>query len=240
MIDGREHSYYQELIPAYALGAADGGERELLETHLRTCEACQALLRDYQQLHEELLYTVPQISARAGLTEELRKRLNRDAIHRSATPREIPFWRRPGLALILAALLLLVITNGYWIGRTVRAERAVTTIAQLTKAPGIALEVSTADSHASGVVYTQAGARVALLCVYDLPTLDATHTYQAWFIRGDERISGGVFQIDGAGYGVLLLQAQEALDNFDGLGITVEPVGGSPAPTTPRVMVGSL
>lgn len=238
MMEGREHSWYEELVPAYALGAADEAERRSLEAHLRLCPECRGRAAEYGELQDALLYSPPPVQARAGLTEDLRMRLRAPA-----PPPRVSWWRsllQPGFALAVAAVALLVITNVYWAGRTAQAEREVAALAQLTQGPGIVLDTPSGDYHASGIVYAQPAGNVALLCVYDLPSLEASKTYQAWLIQGDIRVSGGTFRVDENGYGVLLIQADKPLGEFDGLGITVEPAGGSPAPTTPRVMGGSL
>lgn len=239
MTEGREHSWYEELAPAYALGVADEEERRAMEAHLRTCLPCQTRAAEYGELREALLYTVPTIEARAGLTEDLRLRLQNE----NAAPSRTRWWAslvRPGVAFGLAAIALLLLTNVYWAGRTAQAERQIATLVELTQGPGIVLDPSAEASHASGILYAQPSANVALLCVYDLPELEAGKTYQAWLVRGDTRVSGGTFQVDHDGYGVLLVQSDIPIGEFDGLGITVEPAGGSPTPTMPRVMGGSL
>jgi RNA polymerase sigma-70 factor (ECF subfamily) len=43
-------------------------------------------------------------------------------------------------------------------------------------------------------------------------------------------------KVAGDGYGILLIRSPRLLREYDALGITVEPAGGSPGPTTPRVL----
>ena len=73
-----------------------------------------------------------------------------------------------------------------------------------------------------------------------LPRLDVAHQYQLWLIRGTERRSGGVFSVDEDGYGNLLLNVPKDFKGFTSIGISVEPSGGSPAPTGARVAGGNL
>jgi anti-sigma-K factor RskA len=86
----------------------------------------------------------------------------------------------------------------------------------------------------------QPGSNVALLCVYSMPKLEAGKTYQAWLVEDDRRASAGTFDVNNDGYGVLLINAEKPVSEYQQLGITVEPAGGSLAPTTPRVLGAGL
>lgn len=75
----------------------------------------------------------------------------------------------------------------------------------------------------------------ALLISNGLPSLEADRTYQLWLIRDNQPISGGLFQVDATGRGTLIFESADALNNYDALGITNEPMMGSQAPTTTPV-----
>lgn len=72
------------------------------------------------------------------------------------------------------------------------------------------------------------------------PGLDAAHQYQLWLVRGQERRSGGVFPVGEDGHGNFLLTIPKDFKGFGAIGISAEPVGGSPAPTGVRVASGKL
>jgi anti-sigma-K factor RskA len=222
------------------MGAADSDEARAVEAHLRVCGACRALADEYRQLGDDLLFAAPTIVAPVGMTEDLRKKLNAGS---KPAPRKagwLDFLRRPAVALGAAALALLILTNVYWAGRVGALERQAIDLAALTKAPGISLQVSDTSLHADGVVYVQPDSRKALLCVYALPALEPGKTYQAWLVREGKRVSAGTFDVNEDGYGALLIESEEPVSGFQQLGITVEPDGGSAAPTSPRVMGGNL
>jgi anti-sigma-K factor RskA len=241
----QEHEQVMELIPAYAIDAVDRDERVLVDAHLPACVECRALLADYQALGGDLLFAAPVALAPVGSTEKLRKQLGKQREPPQAAS-WLAFLRRPGFALGIAALALLVLTNVYWAGRVGRLESQADQLAAIARAPGIALRASDATgtgyetSATNGVVYVQPGSNVALLCVYSMPSLEAGKTYQAWLVRDGQRISAGTFGVSRDGYGVLLIDAGKPVTEFQQLGITIEPSGGSPAPTTPRVMGGEL
>jgi anti-sigma-K factor RskA len=236
----RQHDQLIELIPAYAVGAADADETQAVEAHLRVCADCRSLAEDYRRLGDDLLFAAPLAPARAGLTEDLRKKLNPEP---AAAPKRagwLDWLRKPGLALGALALLALILTNVYWAGRVSNLEQQTNDFVALTQADGITLQVADGQTHADGVIYLQPDSTVALLCVYALPELEPGETYQAWLMQDGQRISAGTFDVNEDGYGALLIQAGRPVTEFQQVGITVEPAGGSPAPTTPRIMGGNL
>jgi anti-sigma-K factor RskA len=68
-----------------------------------------------------------------------------------------------------------------------------------------------------------------------LPDLPADQAYQLWVISGDGATSAGVLGRTGD-----LEQVVEGVDDADALGLTVEPSGGSDAPTGDLVLQLSL
>ena len=70
----------------------------------------------------------------------------------------------------------------------------------------------------------------------DFPVLSPDMTYQLWLIRDGQRTSGGLFTVNSWGNGSLVMQLNEPLDNYDAIGITPEPAGGSNGPTAPPVV----
>ncbi len=232
------------LVAAYALGAADPEESRTVEAHLEGCAGCRALLAEYRSLGEDLLYAVPPMAAPVGMAERMRGRLEPP---RSATRRESRLaWLRlrPAAFIVGAAMVLLVATNLYWFGRVrgleQRAASPTSSFSWLSSSAGIPLRADGAGSRAQGVVYAPRNGQNALLCVYDMPTLPSDKTYQLWLTQDGKRDSGGLFQVSPAGFGLLVIRAARPLSDYSALGITVEPAGGSPGPTSPRVLGGNL
>jgi hypothetical protein len=215
-----------------------------VETHLPSCAACRALLADYRHLGDDLLFAAPAMAAPPGLTEQMRRRL---AASRSEE-KPAPWWaglRMRSLVPVLGALvLLLAITNFYWVGRVNRLQRQATEqsafLTRLADAPAVPLTADAAAPYAQGVVYRPTDSPVALLCVYGLPALPADKTYQLWLIKDGQRDSGGLFRVTQDGFGLHVIRTERPLSEYSAVGITVEPAGGSPAPTSPRVLGASL
>ena len=171
--------------------------------------------------------------------------------------------RRPGLSVLggrarlaLAALAAaLIIGLGGWNVALQQRNAALATqvreqglVARLLNDPGAAhsLSGSSGDpdypsSGPAGFIYTDPGSDVALMLTYYLPQLPPDKQYQLWLIAPDgSRVSGGLFRPDANGSAELLVRAPAPFGNYRAVGVTVEPAGGSPGPTTPRVVGGNL
>jgi anti-sigma factor RsiW len=155
-------------------------------------------------------------------------------------------------ALVAAALLLF--TNAYWITRLATAPgpdtttpagapREVQVIAGILGGAYQTIALgSTVDGSAgtvATVLYSPASGQAALLSD-KLPVLSADQTYQLWLLpEGASPVSAGVFQptADGTAY---IFEPAGSLDGFSGIAISTEPAGGSPAPTTNPIALGTL
>jgi len=235
------HEAIRDLIPAYALGATDEEEQAEVEKHLKQCAECRILLADYRLLADELLYTAPPLSAPLHLTTDLRRRLAQLSSHRVGK-RVVA--RAGALVALVVSVVLLFVTNLYWWNRTTAIEERVavqaTAIVALAEAPTVTLQGDALAPEAHGVLYYRPEATVAILHVYRMPLVEQGKVYQVWLIRDGQRDSGGLFTVDEAGEGTVLITAPRPLREYKALGITVEPVGGSPGPTSPRVIGGDL
>lgn len=233
-----DHEGVWELLGAYALGAADQHERKAVENHLDVCANCRARLSEYRALTERMQYAIPPRTAAPRLATSLQARVAPVA-QRDPPPTGWLLWlRRPSFALGSLALLLIVLvaTNLYWVDRLNALDQRTTALARLTAATPIALRSEGAGSEGSGALYLYDDAHLALLCVYGLPRLPKDRTYQVWLLKGQQRENGGLLRVNGDGFGVLLIQSSSGLKTYSGLGVTVEPAGGSPGPTSPRVI----
>ena len=93
------------------------------------------------------------------------------------------------------------------------------------------------DQHIYGTLVYDPQGQIAVLNVWGLAPLQEGEDYQVWLIEPDQtRVSGGVFQpMEGFEYTVFVIESPSSLESFTGLGVTVEPAGGSPGPTGERV-----
>jgi anti-sigma-K factor RskA len=97
--------------------------------------------------------------------------------------------------------------------------------------------LSIGDQNVVGSILVDKERNMVALIVWNMPQLDETKTYQIWLIdpKGD-RVSGGIFRPESdQPYTTQIIWPKQSLANFVGIGVTVEPSGGSEQPTGARV-----
>ena len=67
-----------------------------------------------------------------------------------------------------------------------------------------------------------------------------TMSYQVWFIKNGDRISGDMFTVDETGHSQIYFRFQPGYQELTQLGITVEPRDGSPEPTSPVILTAQF
>ncbi len=153
-----------------------------------------------------------------------------------------------GLALLAALLLPIWIVSLQARVRDLTAENDALrqqlltqqeTVAVLTGFDSrvITINGTEARPQARGELVVEAGAGRAVLVVTDLAPLPGDQTYQLWLIQGDSPVSAGTFQVDAQGRGLFPVTGAP-LPSFDAVGVSIEPAGGSAAPTGDIVLLG--
>ena len=108
--------------------------------------------------------------------------------------------------------------------------------------------ISTADDNPygssggpAGYLYADPAGGVGLMNCYWMPKLEANQVYQVWLVKADDtRENGGTFTVDERGNASVVIRAPANFSTYKSVGVTTEPAGGSPGPTTPRVVWTSL
>jgi anti-sigma-K factor RskA len=100
----------------------------------------------------------------------------------------------------------------------------------------IELPATQETSPANAAVLWDPDVNVAMLYAKAFPPLAPNQVYQLWLTTNGQRTSGGLFTVDQSGTGVLIFPIAGPLDSLDSMGITPEPAGGSPGPTSPPVV----
>jgi anti-sigma-K factor RskA len=238
----QNHIAFQENLAAYALGSLDGREAAALEQHLQTCESCRAELADYQRVSSGFLTALPVRPPRPAARRQLQKRLN-GQINRTR-PQFSPSlgqWVLAGLLAALVGLNLLTVSQIY----TLRREQAELLDKHTSEQTAIAMlaypttkTLAFEENGISGSLLVDKQRNLLAVFAWNLATPPAGKTYQMWLIdpHGD-RTNGG-FLVPESGYPFVMtvISSPQPLSNFTGLGVTVEPAGGSPKPTGPRVL----
>ena len=241
-----ECQHMEELLAAFALDALEIDEKNQVEAHLQNCLACQRVLVDYQAVSDGLMAALPPAQPPARIRAQLLAKTapkppkaNWRERWRALLPRVLPI-------TVLAAVLLLVIFNLSLYRRTNQLLQTQEKMAQQNQAYQTAFALLTYpdtqvavidDGEIYGTLVYDPDGQVAVLNVWGLEDLPQGQAYQVWLIEPDEtRISGGVFQSsDELGYLSIVIESPASLDSFTGIGVTIEPEGGSPGPTGPRI-----
>lgn len=236
------HNLFKENLAAYALGALDIDEVPLLETHLETCAECRAELIDYQQVSDGLLSALPPQIPPTTLRNKLAAQL--PGAQETQRPRLAWFLDRWA---VVGAFVLLLGVNIFSFMQIQALQKQQASLAAYLQNDQTAISMLAYPSTQSlplsgegiaGSMLVDKGREVGVLFVWNLPRLETGQAYQAWLIdEQGNRISGGVFAPEeNQPYTTVVIVSPKPLGEFSGLGVTVEPWGGSPAPTGQRVM----
>jgi anti-sigma-K factor RskA len=236
MVNG---DHVNDLLPAYVLEALDEREARQVASHLDKCCVCQEELRQYQEVSGMLSLAVAPAVPPPHLKIALVRRLGQ--VHRPPLQPEkesLPWHIRlraalnstaPALGMVSLLLALVLFAGSLFLWQ--RAGSPPETALPL-------LEFASTEHapEARAVLVMSRDTRTGTLVVDGLNPLAEDQQYQLWLIDNGERTSGGVFSVNQDGYGYLRVSSPRRLGGFDSFGVTVEPLGGSPGPTGPKVL----
>ncbi len=244
--------HVEEYLSAYALDSLDESEKQRVAQHLRSCSDCRRIAAQYEDLVGILALSLPQsepppelrrrvLSAVAAQPHPSQHKLSSfdwGQRFQAAFGRLSPGWALAGLIIIL----LLTLSNLLlWQQTTELQSQLASQSAALQSALRAAPLSGTENApNAVGTLVISLTGEYGVLVVDGLPPLDPDHQYQLWLIVDGQRASGGVFSVNNEGYGALYVKSPAPLSSYQALGVTVEPVGGSPGPTGAKVLGGEL
>ena len=248
-----EHVF--DLLPGYAIDCLDEDDLLKVARHLPHCAVCRAELATYWAAADQIALAAP---PRTPPPELKSKILTRVAPRAAAggpvsSPLAAETRRRPGLldalramfsrpagiafgALALLLVILLAASN-FLLWQRVNEMQARVPPANLQL---VRLAGTENAPQAQGYLMVFKNEPYGTLVIENAPPLGPGQQYQLWLIRDGKRTNGGVFSVSRDGYGVLEVWAEMPLETFPSFGITIEPTGGSPAPTGKKVLGGDL
>ncbi len=150
---------------------------------------------------------------------------------------------QPALAFALGVLLLLNVVSLLQM-RSFQLQQAQLSQQLQSEQTALALlsypGIKTIPINANGITGTlllDDDRNAVALFAWNLPQLPANQTYQAWLIDSEEeRVSLGVFRPDPSlPFTSFSIISSNNIANFVGIGVTVEPSGGSSHPTGRRL-----
>jgi anti-sigma-K factor RskA len=219
----------------------DAKDAAALEAHLQACASCREELVAYRATSDKLLVSLPPQEPSAALRKQIQRHL--PSAQNSARPRLN--WSLSRLAVGIAIVLLLAL-NVFSISqvRTLQAQQAQL-MDQIQNGQMALVMLSYPHTQSfpiqaenvTGSLLLDREYNNAVLILRGLPAIPENQTYQVWLIAPDgERTSAGLVrpQTDIPFLSQPILSAQD-LANFVGVGMTIEPAGGSDHPTGSQV-----
>jgi anti-sigma-K factor RskA len=251
---------FEELLPAYALGALDVDDLREMEDHLAPgCGECRRQLELWERDLEALAASVTPVAP----SETTRARILRFATAAAPSPRRLPWWISLAAAALLAVAVWgvagqlrmrgdverLKVERNSLARQVERLDREVTQARSEAQRASQALQVVAAPGvqsvtlagmgpapQAAGHTYVNPLRHDALFFAFDLPALPQDKTYQLWYIAGGKPVSAGTFAMDPGGMASVKVEQLPAVASIQKWAVTIEPAGGVPQPTGSMVL----
>ena len=239
-------------LDLFALGALEGEERRAATVHLKSCPGCRQSLEHARGRLAMVMMTSPSRPVPPDARRSLLERVERESLRPRRRKRA---WVVP---LLAAAVLLLAVALGVALEVNRRLRGQVDTLraslgatrksaARAERVAGLFTSPHTlkVDLVATGRVALPQGRllfnsrRGLFFYAANLPPVPSSKTYQLWLVPlSGKPVSYGILRPDQSGSAELVSFAA-----FEGgvpaaFALTVEPAGGVPQPTGPKVLVG--
>lgn len=228
------------LVGAYAVDALDDEERAAFERHLAGCAECRAEVASLQEATAALGE-----SAQAAPPADLRSRLLADIktirplppettpVEKSAetvgSVRKLPVRRLlAGLAVAAAVLGVAGVGTAVWQHNTT-SDQTISVAERVLQAADAKRVNVTLPGGVTASVYRSVSEGRAVLVTHDMPAPPSGRVYELWLqTRAGKMVPAGTMGKPGSRPVLLKGDATDAT----GVGITVEPEGGSDSPSS--------
>jgi anti-sigma-K factor RskA len=251
-----DHHHTEDLLGAYSLDAVDDDERFEVELHLDECPRCRQEVDAYREIAAALGHTVDEVP------EDLWERIAEDLVpgpqrqpsltllrtpdRKSSSPRASvtnpPRWRTAWAAAAVAGVAAACVLGAFLAHTNSELTGSRQALGSTSQAAEHALTVkghhviqldSASGTNLAEVVLVPGGKGYVLS--HQMQSLSDGHTYQLWAIENGTPISLGLL---GSHPGAAAFSLGAAKPSA--LALSVEPAGGSVAPTTTPVATGAI
>jgi len=247
--------HVQEILDAYALGAADAADGRAIEEHVADCVRCWEELSKAQQTAALVALTSPLTEAPGSLEARIVEAAARDRAPERAKGAPLLgrvrlSWPSAAGALGVAAAAALAFASFLQIQMndlrnekdelaqalestqdTVEDQAQVITISAASDTRETTMEAVAAPEGAWGEYFWSRSAGGGFIVCHDMPVLPDGEVYQAWFVMDGEQVSAGTFLASEDGGCVYPMKPEEPVRGADGVGVSQEKAGGSESPS---------
>jgi anti-sigma-K factor RskA len=215
------------LSGAYAVDAVDDIERASFERHLASCPTCRAevaSLREASALLADAATTIPPPALRDAVLSDITR-------VRPLPPVTVggPVHRRKWFPALVAAVVLALVGVGGAVWQPWRDDTSQTLSAtdQVLQDPDAQRVSQELPNGATATVVRSAKEHRAVIVTEDMPEPPAGKVYQLWLqTPAEDMVPAGLMP---AGGSTALLEGDA--DDAIGVGVSLEPAGGSEQPT---------
>lgn len=263
------HEQFQENLALYAAGALEREEAQELELHLAECSTCRQELESLQEAAAQIALAVKPVRPPDDFRQQLVARfVNRPAagVAQDAGPIQFParqlpkrgvwFWIPAFAAFLLAVALGMIGVQNRRLtaeNRELESKLAVNQQA-LDNAKRLIHAFTAPDAQRVSLVTAGVSVRPEAKAVYSpqegnlvlladhLSPLPAHKVYELWLLpaNGSQPIPAGTFTPNERGSAGLVLSQFGSGMTAKGFAVTVENEPGSPTPTLPIVISGTI
>ena len=244
------------LSGAYALDALDEADRKRFESHLAESEETRNELTELSDTAVLLGLAVDPVQPPATLKTSIMSALastpqlprltavETPAVFTSAaqSKAQARWFARPVAILTAAAAAVVLIVGGGVVAGTIsqstQQQAQADQLAAINSAADSQRVVSKMTDGATATLVWSAQLKSSALIVDDMAALPSDKVYELWYIDSSGARPAGTFTVGSTGSTWRVLDGKMAAG--DTVGVTVEPAGGSKAPTTtPIVAIAS-
>jgi anti-sigma-K factor RskA len=233
---------FREDLAAYVLGALDAEGIPALVAHLRVCTACRTELNQFRRIDEGMLAALPPHTPSSAVRRKLQARLA--STQKTTHLRPVRSFSQFALGGVLVLMLAFNLFSIYQLQSMQRQQSELAKRLETDQAALAMLAYAGTDTYpvsgtgVAGSLLLDKDLNTAVLIAWNLPALPDDKVYQVWLIDSQGgRLSGGLFTpAVSQPYTTTLIASPRPFTDFAGIGVTLEPAGGSPKPTGERVL----
>jgi anti-sigma-K factor RskA len=238
----QDHGEMKTLVASYVIGALPPEEVARIRSHILTCDECMAEAESLAATTSTLALAVTPETVPEGFADRLMGRVAEPEAEAEPQPRAARRWSLTTVLSVAALLVVIAVLAAGWFDARSDLARNQRVVDVVLDARG-GIDLAGSGDGVGKVVSSEEGGSVFVAQGLDAAPED--HIYQLWLMKGSCadptsascRVHGvGTFDSEA---GISVLRTSRPLSGYEKAAVTIEPTGGSAAPTTEPVLISS-